>query len=55
MPRMLKKQARATKPCECGRGDKYTDNRPGVPKLNGKPVCEECYLDHLKTIFLESR
>jgi hypothetical protein len=51
----MKNQDRATKPCECGRGQAYTDNRPGVPKLNGKNVCEDCYVDHLKNQALNRR
>ena len=47
MPRMLKNQHRATKQCECGRGTVYTDGRPGVPRVNGKLVCEECFIDDL--------
>ena len=55
MKKALKNQLRATKPCACGRGQAYTDNRPGVPKLDGKPVCEECYVDYLKNKFLNKQ
>jgi hypothetical protein len=44
---MLKNQDRATKPCACRRGYTYTDGRPGVPMLNGKFVCEQCFVDDL--------
>jgi hypothetical protein len=43
----LKNQHRPTRQCECGRGTVYTDNRPGAPRLDGKLVCEECFLDSI--------
>lgn len=51
----LKNQSRPTKPCACGRGDVYTDNRPGVPRLDGKLVCEHCFVDHLVNQSLNRR
>jgi len=45
--RALKNQGRAQKPCACGRSTVYTDNAPGQPRLNGKPVCEECFVEDL--------
>jgi hypothetical protein len=43
----LKNQDRPTKMCECGRNQVYTDNRPGVPRLDGKLVCEDCFVEDL--------
>ena len=51
----LKNQGRATKPCSCGRGTVYSDNAPGQPRLDGKPVCEECYVEHLYAKYFNNK
>jgi hypothetical protein len=53
--RALKNQDRAQKMCACGRSTVYTDNAPGQPRLDGKPVCEECYVEHLYSRYFNNK
>lgn len=48
MKGMLKSQEATTKRCDCGRGTVFTGiNAQHSPKVDGKRVCEECFVDSL--------
>lgn len=52
MKGMLKSQHLSTKRCGCGRGTVFTGpNAHHSPRVDGKRVCEECFLDSIYAKF----